>query len=85
MSFPSLERAMYFSFALIAITVHVDPLQLIPLLFSVTVGMPVVSVTSTLTEVPEQTGIRWAASPREPGSMMCPWMILASFKLLSGL
>jgi hypothetical protein len=76
---------MYFSVALIVITTHVLPVQLIPPLFAVTVGAPVESVTLTSTRVPEQTGIRWAVSPREPGSMMLPVMKFVTFGLLDGL
>ena len=85
MSFPSADRAMYFSVALIVVTTHIDPMQLIPELFAVTVGVPVVSVTVMSTRVPEQTGMRWAVSPRESGSMMLPVMKFATFGLLDGL
>ena len=85
MSFPTLERAMYFSVALIVSTTHVDPMQLILLLFAVTLGVPLVSVTLTSTRVPEQTGMRWAVFPRESGSTMLPVMKLTTFGLLLGL
>ena len=84
-SFPSLERAMYFCFAEIFAMLHVEPLQLIPSLFAVTLGTPVVSVTMTSTWVPEQTGIWCAFSLRDSGSTMVPVMKLATFGLLDGL
>ena len=70
---------------LIASTTHVDPVQLIPLLFAVTVGVPLVSVTLTSTRVPEQTGMRRAVPRRESGSMMLPVMKFTSVALLDGL
>ena len=76
---------MYFSVALIVVTTHVDPVQVIPPLLAVTVGAPVVSSTVTPTRVPEQTGIRWAVSLRESGSITLPLMKLTTFGLLDGL
>ena len=55
-SFPSLDRAMYFSFSVMPATLQVAPLQLIPALFAVTEGTPVVSDTVMSTGVREQTG-----------------------------
>ena len=63
MSFPSLERATYFSVAWIASTTHVEPLQLIPELFAVTVGVPVGVAVAVAVAValgkkgPAETGI----------------------------
>ncbi len=76
---------MYFCFAEISATLHVEPLQLIPSLFAVTVGTPVMSVTTTSTWVPEQTGIWCVLSLRESGSTMVPVMKLNTFGLLDGL
>ncbi len=85
MSFPSDERAMYFSVALIVITTQPLPRQVMPALFAVTVGVPVVSVTRTVTSVPSQTGIRCAVAPSEPGSMTLAVMKFTTLGLLLGL
>ncbi len=73
---------MYFCFSLVVLATQLEPLQLIPELFDVTIGAPVVSVTLMSTRVPEQTGMRWAVSPRELGSTMLPVMKLTTFALL---
>ena len=73
---------MYFCLSAIASTTHADPVQLIPELLSVSVGVPVESVTATSTRLPEQTGMRWAVSPSEPGSITLPVIKLTTFALL---
>ena len=76
---------MYFSVVPIIVTTHVDPVQRIPSLFSVTIGVPVVSVTLISTELPAQTGMRLAFSPSDCGSTMLPVMKLRILGLLVGL
>ena len=85
LSVPSLEVAMYFSVLRIISTTHVFPLQLIPSLFDVTIGVPVVSVTVTFTRVPSQTGMRLSFSPSELGFTMLPRIMFRIFRLLDGL
>ncbi len=85
MSFPSDERAMYFVVPVSDGTRQLEPTQLMPELFAVTVGMPVLSVTAISTWVPSQIGIRWAVVPREVGSTMFPVMKFTTFWLLGAL
>jgi hypothetical protein len=62
-----------------------------PLPMLVLVGVPVESVTATLTSVPAQTGMRWAvqepfAKPQSPiGSTMFPVIWWTTFALLAAL
>jgi hypothetical protein len=73
---------MYFSVSVMPATLQVAPLQLIPALFAVTEGTPVVSDTAMSTVVREQTGMRCAVSPSEFGSTMFPVMKFTTFALL---
>jgi hypothetical protein len=74
---------LYFS---TAFTIPEQPVELHDRLPSdVFVGVPVVSVTTALTLVPPQTGIRCAVAPSEAGSTMLPVMQWLTFGLFEGL
>ncbi len=71
-SLPSAEREMYFTLAVTFAATHPELLQTIPGLFGVLLGVPVESVTVTLTELPRQTVSLLTFRPSEVGSMMFP-------------
>ncbi len=73
MSVPSKETDLYFSRTL---TTPEQPAELHERLPpAVLVGVPVLSVTTAVTNVPAQTVIREAVTSSEPGSTMFPKMV----------
>jgi hypothetical protein len=76
---------MYFVVPVSDGTRQSEPTQLMPVLFGLTVGVPVLSVTAISTWLPSQMGIRWAVVPRDPGSTTFPVMTFTTFWLLDAL